>query len=147
MENFVTMALLDSIQQLVHKFLLKKVLDRVTCTYLHLDVFELSTGVKQLLKVLVKVLEDQGKLLVSVEHVLKSHYVWVLQFLQQSDLPDGGGGDAFLFTLESDFLKSIDFASLIVSCLVDDSISALTDEVKLFISLDSWLHPNESYYL
>ena len=48
---------------------------------------------------------------------LEADNVWVLQLLEQGDLPDGGGGHALLLRLQSDLLHGHDLASLLVAPL------------------------------
>lgn len=56
----------------------------------------------------------------------------MLEALEQTDLPNGGRGDAIIFLLQSDLLERYDFTRRPVLTLVDDTISALS---KFFLPL------------
>ena len=48
---------------------------------------------------------------------LEADDVWVLQLLEERDLPDGGGGDTLLLRLQPDLLHGHNLASFLVAPL------------------------------
>src|SRR3989338_3809265 len=63
-----------------------------------------------LFQVLVEVLEDQGQLLLGVDHVVQSDDVGVLELLEKRDLTDRGARDSFVLTLQTDALQRHDLS-------------------------------------
>ena len=65
---------------------------------------------------------------------LEADDVWVLQLLEQGDLPDGGGGHALLLRLQTDLFHGHDLASLLVAPLESQvHISLQGDSVGLTV--------------
>ena len=76
----------------------------------------------------------------SERHYLLDH-VLVLQVLQETDFPDCGRWDTVILLFESDLFDGNEFSSLQVLGLVDNTISSLTELLKLLIlvELGDWL--------
>ena len=68
-------------------------------------------GFHVFLQVEVEVLEDKVELVaVGVDDVEEADDVGVFHLFEEGDLADGGGGDAFIFGLETDLLEGDDAA-------------------------------------
>ena len=98
------------------------------------DVEAGIAGVEVLLEVELKVLEDHGELVHHVNHVVHHHNVLVLKELEQGDLTNRRGGDAFLFD-EADRLEGDRLGCLFVLGLVDDAVGALADTVENLVAV------------
>lgn len=61
--------------------------------------------------------------------------VGVVEFLEEGNLTDGGARDTFVLRLETDALESDNFVSLLVLCLVDDTISALAELFDVTVAI------------
>jgi len=81
-------------------------------------------GLHVLLEVEVEELEDEVELVaVGVDDIEEADDVWVLELLEEGDLANGGGGDAFIFGLETNLLQGNDAAAIEeVAGLVDDTV-------------------------
>ena len=110
-------------------------------THLDLVLHEGSLGlVQQLLEVLVEELEDQGELLVGVEHIDQPHDVGVLQLFQQRNLPNGSTWNSLILRLKSDGLEGVDLSRVDVPGLVDDSVGSFTHLLELLVLVNLRLH-------
>ena len=69
-----------------------------------LCVERLRLCVEVLFEVEVKVLEDEGELLLGVDDVVQAHDIRVLQLLEDGDLADRRRWDALVLRLEPDLL-------------------------------------------
>jgi hypothetical protein len=53
----------------------------------------------------------------------------VLKYFEKGDFPDGSGGESLIFMIKSYFFECNNVVGFLVSCLVDDTVSALADFV------------------
>ena len=66
-------------------------------TYLNLLLVKrLTTVIKKLLQVLVKVLEDESELAVGVQYIHQADNIRVLELLKQCNLTNGSRWDTFI---------------------------------------------------
>ena len=91
------------------------------------------------LEVQVQKLKDEVELGICVDDVLEPDDVGVLELFQQRNLPDGRGGDPFLFLLEPDLLEGDRRARRPVSGLVDDAVGALADLLDFLVLVVFWV--------
>jgi hypothetical protein len=87
-------------------------------------------------EVAVDIFEHQVEFVLPRDYFFHAHYVGVVQFLQQRDLADGSGGDAFVLMVQSDFLDCHDFVGDFISGFIDNAIGAFTDFVDALVAVD-----------
>ena len=85
MQNPVVVVKCDTFDQLVQK--------TAYCVLVQTTVAD----VQVFLQILVQVLEDQGKLLLGVDDVAQSNNIFMLQLLEQGDLPYRRARNPFIF--------------------------------------------------
>ena len=59
--------------------------------------------------------------------------VRVLELLEERNLTDGSGGDAFVLGLETDLLQSEKLSGTLILGLVDDTIGTFSDLFKFLV--------------
>jgi hypothetical protein len=94
------------------------------------DAFEV------LLEVAVDVLEDEVEFVLCGDDFFECDDVGVVEFFEKGDLPDCGGGDAFVLVIESYFFYSNDLVVDFVSGFIDYAVGALADFVDALVALD-----------
>ena len=87
--------------------------------------------VKVLLQVHLAVLEHQGHLPLSVQHVVQPHHVLVLQLLQDADFPEGGRRHSLVVVVQLHLLQRHDLAALVVLRLEHRAVRSLSDLLYL----------------
>lgn len=75
---------------------------RVTHLNVHLINGCTSSLIDKVLQVLVHELKYEVKLIGLTDHILETNDIGMFKLLQDTDLPDGGGGDTLVFALQSD---------------------------------------------
>lgn len=93
-KNPVLVTMSNPVQKLVQK--------RFHCCHVEAVFWRI---VKQLLQILVQEFKDKSKLLISVNHIVKLHNVFVLKFFQQCDFSDRCGRDTFIFRFQPNLLQ------------------------------------------
>lgn len=101
-------------------------------------VWRLAVGIDELLEISIKVLENQVEkrlaVLVKVLDAEEADDVEGLgEHLEEGDLTEGGGRDAFLVHFKAGLLESHHLAAGFVLGLVDLAVGAFTDLLKLFV--------------
>ena len=64
----------------------------------------------------------------------------MLELLEQSDLSDSRGRDAFILRLEANLLKRVDLIRVRVTRLIDNTVSPLANHLNLLILVNLRLH-------
>ena len=83
--------------------------------------------VEELAQVHVEELEDDGQLVLAVEHLVHADDVGVPELHEDADLADRGARDALLVVAQADALEGDRRVRLAVARLVDDAVRALAD--------------------
>ena len=75
-----------------------------------------------------------------MQHVNQAHNVRMLQLFKKGDLTNGRTRDAFVLALKPDLFKCVDLTGVYIPCFINDTISALSDALELFVFVNASLH-------
>ena len=87
------------------------------------------------LEVAVHKVENQLQLIFPRDHLPQSHYIGMRECLQERYFSNRGGGQSFIFVIESNLLDCHDIVGEFIACLVDHPVSALADLVDALVTL------------
>lgn len=88
------------------------------------------------LQVVFAVFENEIQVILLINHFLELDNIWVFDTFEQGDLTDGCTWNTIIFLFKFDFLESYYLSSLGIFSLIYNTISSLTEFVKLMVFVE-----------